>query len=332
MLKLLIIGNGKLCEQLKKVLGDSYEITVHSISKPTKKYENFFEFPIVINTVPKQVLPVEMFSKEQEIYELASKPYGLIGDTSGLKYHICGGLPGKFFPAEATKLVMDFKIKHYDYFSKDEEFVRENNYLTAMAMQKILSKELPTVVLCVTGSSCCLTKLLPVVREMVKEWNVIPVLSPAAQQTNRFGDVTKFMVELREICGNNIVTNIAGAEVLATNKKIVCSVVLPATGNTIAKLANAVTDTSVTMAVKALLRNGKPCIVGISSNDALSGNAANIGLLLNRKNYYFIPYGQDDPVNKPFSMICDFSRVVETIKSALNGRQVQPIVLCSLHG
>jgi dipicolinate synthase subunit B len=144
--------------------------------------------------------------------------------------------------------------------------------------------------------------------------------------------VEKFKTDLKEICGNNIVTTIAGAEVLATNKKIVCSVVLPATGNTIAKLANAVTDTSVTMAVKALLRNQKPCIIGISSNDALSGNAANIGLLLNRKNYYFIPYGQDDPVNKPYSMICDFGRVNDTIKYALNGRQLQPIVLCSLHG
>jgi dipicolinate synthase subunit B len=174
--------------------------------------------------------------------------------------------------------------------------------------------------------------LLPCVRELQKDFNIIPVLSPNATLQNRFGDIEKFKTDLRECCVSNIITTIAGAETLASNRDIAASVVLPATGNTIAKLANAVTDTCVTMAVKALLRNNKPCIVGISTNDALSGNASNIGVLLNRKNYFFVPFTQDDFVNKPYSMVCNFGAVGETIKLALNGRQIQPIVLCSNRG
>ena len=339
MTKILIIGNGKLCKQLKNVLGDTYDITVQSISKPQKNYENYFDFPIVINTAPSPVTPATMFCEGQIIYELASKPYGISGDTSNLDYRILPSLPSKFFPIEATKLVTDFKLKHYDFFSKDEDFVNANNLLTARAFKEILEgrasangQTRPTIVLCVTGSSCCFTKLLPCVRELQKEFNIIPVLSPNAALPNRFGDIEKFKTELRECCTSNIITTIAGAETLASNRDIAASVVLPATGNTIAKLANAVTDTCVTMAVKALLRNNKPCIVGISTNDALSGNASNIGVLLNRKNYYFVPFTQDDFVNKPYSMVCNFGAVGETIKLALNGRQIQPIVLCSNRG
>jgi dipicolinate synthase subunit B len=270
-----------------------------------------------------------MFSPQSIIYELASPPYGISGDTGKLNYKILPKLPGRFFPAEATKIIMDFKVRNYEIFSQDEEFVRENNYLTALAMQKILNPDpLPTIVLCITGSSCCFSKLLPAVTEIVKDFNVIPVLSQNAALPNRFGDIEKFKTDLRELCKNNIITTIAGAEAMSANKSIVASVVLPATGNTLAKLANAVTDTPVTMAAKALLRNGKPCIVGISTNDALSGNAANLGMLLNRKNYYFVPFGQDDHVNKPYSMVCDFTKAPDAIKLALNGKQMQPIVQC----
>lgn len=332
MQKLLIIGNGRLCQELKSVLGNDYEIHIHSVSKPVEKFENFYDFDLAINTVPKPVTDVKMFKQGARVYELASPPYGFIGDTSWLDYIICPKLPGKFFPREATELVMDFKVKHYDFFSKDEEFVRANNNLTARAVEKILKgatpdgRVKPTLALCVTGSSCCYLKLLPALRELVKDYNLLPVLSGNANVTNRFMDIEQFRKELTAVCGHNIVTTIAGAEVLASNKEIVASLVLPATGNTIAKLANAVTDTPVTMAVKALLRNAKPCIIGISTNDALSGNAANIGLLLNRKGYYFIPYKQDDVVNKPFSMVCDFAKAADTIENALRGKQIQPII------
>ena len=151
-------------------------------------------------------------------------------------------------------------------------------------------------------------------------------MSENAVRINRFVDIEEFKNYLKSTTGNNIITTIAGSETLSSKKDIVASAVVPATGNTIAKLANAVTDTPVTMAVKALLRNSKPCIVGISTNDALSGNASNIGTLLNRKNYYFVPFSQDDPNNKPFSMVCDFSKTAETIEAALKGRQIQPVV------
>jgi dipicolinate synthase subunit B len=153
------------------------------------------------------------------------------------------------------------------------------------------------------------------------------VLSENANVPNRFTDIDGFKDKIREITGHNIITNIAAAETLSADKRIRCAVIFPATGNTIAKLTHAVTDTCVLMAVKALLRNAKPCVIGISTNDALSGNAKNIGELLNRRNIYFVPFGQDDAQNKPYSCICDFTKVKETIKAALDGRQLQPVLL-----
>ena len=312
--KMLIVGYGKLTAQLERVLCDAdihiLNFNHHKVQEVMVKYgdKSFFEevdfhaFPIVINTIPKKVLDASKFSKDTVIYELASAPYGMIGDTTGLQYEILPALPGKFYPKPAAQVVFD-------------------------AIERALAKdERPTVVLCITGSSCCYLKLLPVVVELVKSYNLIPVLSPSANIVNRFYDIEKFRKELFEICGNPIVTTITASELLSANKKIVASLVLPATGNTVAKLANAITDTPVCMAVKALLRNSKPCIVGISSNDALSGNAVNIGTLLNRKNYYFIPYSQDDPINKPFSMVCDFAKAGATIEMALKGKQIQPII------
>ena len=104
-------------------------------------------------------------------------------------------------------------------------------------------------------------------------------------------------------------------------------IVAPCTGNTIAKLANAITDTPVTMAVKAHLRNNKPVVLGIATNDALGGSAKNIGLLHNTKNIYFVPYGQDDPVGKNNSLICDFTKIPQTIEAVLDGRQIQPVII-----
>jgi dipicolinate synthase subunit B len=162
---------------------------------------------------------------------------------------------------------------------------------------------------------------------LVADFDIIPVISENANQPNRFTNIQDFRNSLLEITGHNLITNIAGAETLSANKKIRATVIFPATGNTIAKLTYAITDTPVLMAVKAQLRNSKPCVIGISTNDALSGNARNIGELLNRKNIYFVPFEQDDIAGKPFSMICDFTKVGETIKKALAGEQLQPILL-----
>ena len=314
--KILVVGYGKLTAQLEKVLTES-EIHILNFNKNKvadieKKYgeRSYFEkvnlkdFPIVINTIPKQVLDAKMFSKKTKVYELASAPYGVSGDVSKIDYTILPALPGKHFPKQATQAVINAMGRAIDGQESKKK----------------------SIVLCVTGSSCSYLRLLPTVSELVKSYDIIPVLSGNANLPNRFCDIEKFRNDLREICGHNVITTIAGAETLSANKDVVASVVLPATGNTVAKLAVAATDTCVTMAVKALLRNSKPCIIGISTNDALSGNASNIGMLLNRKNYYFVPFGQDAPEQKPFSLVCDFARVGETIEAALCGKQLQPIV------
>jgi len=312
--KILIVGWGKLTTELERVLVDAdihiLNFNHHKVPELRVKYGDkaFFEkcdlkqFGVIINTIPKQVLHAGDFSSKSVVYELASPPYGIAGEVAKLKYEILPGLPGKHYPDKAAKAVYDAIVRYLE------------------------SKERLTIVLCITGSSCCYLKLLPVLEDIVKKYNVIPVLSPNANLPNRFVDIEDFRGKLVKLCGHPIITTIAGAETLASNKKIVASVVLPATGNTVSKLANAVTDTCVCMAVKALLRNAKPCILGISTNDGLSGNASNIGLLLNRKNYYFIPFGQDDTVNKPYSLVCDFSKAVTTIDAALNGKQIQPIL------
>jgi dipicolinate synthase subunit B len=151
-------------------------------------------------------------------------------------------------------------------------------------------------------------------------------MSDNAVKKNRFCNIEDFIADVEEICGNKVVTTIADAEKLSANKGIVASLILPCTGNTIAKLAGAVNDTCVTMTVKALLRNNKPCVIGVSTNDALSGNACNIGLLLNRRGHFFVPFAQDDPIGKPYSLVCDFGQVVQTLDSAIKRLQIQPII------
>jgi dipicolinate synthase subunit B len=315
-LKILIIGYGKLTAELEKVLADAdihiLQFNAGKVEAVRQKYGDkaYFEtapldeFPVIINTVPKAVVKVKK-QLNAVIYELASAPYGFDWgklDVSKMNYLVEPGLPGRFYPQQAAQAVFDCIVR--------------------------IMGERKTLVLCLTASSCCFERMLPVVEELRQAYEIVPVMSENALKPNRFVDIEQFKVQLRELCGNNIITTIAGCEVLSARKDVVASVVIPATGNTIAKLAGAITDTPITMAVKALLRNSKPCIIGISTNDALSGNASNIGLLLNRKNYFFVPFGQDDYINKPFSMVCDFGKVVEAVEGALQGKQVQPIVFC----
>ena len=168
--------------------------------------------------------------------------------------------------------------------------------------------------LCITGSACSFVKLLNVLTQLVEHYEIYPVVSPNANVPNRFIDNLTFQSEIRRITGHEIVTNIAGAERLSSMPHLRGTILFPATGNTMAKLAHGITDTCVLMAIKALLRNNKPCIVGLATNDALSGNAKNIGELLNRRNFYFVPFRQDQPETKPYSCICDFSKVLETVE------------------
>ena len=179
-----------------------------------------------------------------------------------------------------------------------------------------------------TGSYCTFSKAFPAMEEVAKEHTVIPIISANAYSTDtRFGTAQSHIRRAAEICGRDPIFTIAQAEPIGPKKLLDALIVAPCTGNTLAKLAHSIADTPVTMAVKSILRNAKPVIVAVSTNDALSGAAENIGKLLGRKHYFFVPFGQDDPENKPTSMVADFTQVLPTLSAALEGRQIQPILL-----
>jgi len=157
--------------------------------------------------------------------------------------------------------------------------------------------------------------------------NVVPIISDAVNTTDTiFGSASNIKKRLAEATGQPIISTLTTAEPIGPKKLLDILVVLPATGNTLAKIALGITDTPVTMAVKAHLRNNRPVVLGISSNDALAGGAKNIGQLLGMRNIYFVPFGQDLPHIKPRSMVFKTEYVLAAIDEALEGRQIQPIV------
>ena len=178
------------------------------------------------------------------------------------------------------------------------------------------------------GSFCTFDTVIRQLETLKQEFPQIqPILSEASSQTDsRFGDAAGFMARIEKICGRPIIRTIPQAEPIGPKKLLDALVIAPCTGNTIAKLANGITDTTVTMAAKALLRNNRPVILAVSTNDGLSANGKNIGELMNRKNIYFVPFGQDDPVHKPCSLVADFSLIGPTVLAALEGRQIQPVL------
>lgn len=180
-----------------------------------------------------------------------------------------------------------------------------------------------------TGSFCTFAKVVPQIEHLSNLGaDIYPIMSEFAYSTDtRFGTAEHFVEQIEQITGRKVIHSITSAEPIGPKNFLDALIIAPATGNTIAKLANAVTDSTVTMAAKANLRNGKPLIIGISSNDALGGSAKNIGLLMNMKNIYFVPFGQDDPVNKPKSIVADMSKIEQTLIHALEGVQVQPLLV-----
>lgn len=178
------------------------------------------------------------------------------------------------------------------------------------------------------GSFCTYADVFPVMEALAKEHNVTPIFSYASAATDsRFGKAADFLAKAETICGTAPLLTISDAEPIGPKKLLDALVIAPCTGNTLAKLSHSIADTPVTMAAKSHLRNGRPVIIAISTNDGLAGAAENIGRLLGRKNYYFVPFGQDDPEKKPTSMIADFAKIPQSIDAALEGRQIQPILL-----
>lgn len=179
-----------------------------------------------------------------------------------------------------------------------------------------------------TGSFCTYEKVFEELEKLVKEGAIVQTIFSNASQTidSRFGKAEDFIKKAENLTGIKPMLTIPQAEPIGPKSLLDILVLFPCTGNTIAKLANGITDTPVLMAAKAHLRNNKPLLISISTNDALGMNMKNIGLLLNTKNIYFIPFGQDDPVKKPNSMIAHTSLLIPSIESALLGTQYQPII------
>ena len=178
------------------------------------------------------------------------------------------------------------------------------------------------------GSFCTHKQVLSELEKLCGQYSEItPILSEACRSTDtRFGKAEDLRVAVERLTGHQAVDSIPTAEPIGPKALLDVLVIAPCTGNTLAKLAGGITDTAVTMAAKAHLRNGRPVGIAMATNDGLSAAARNIGELLVRKNYYFVPFGQDDPEKKPCSLMADFSRIGETIDAALEGRQLQPIL------
>ena len=179
------------------------------------------------------------------------------------------------------------------------------------------------------GSFCTHAKAMAALEQVRAQWNtVIPIVSQAVADTDtRFGNAHDLMREMERICDHRVISTVKGAEPIGPQKLLDLLIICPCTGNTLGKLAAGVTDTSVTMAAKAHLRNGRPLLIAPATNDGLSASAASIGQLLSRKYIYFVPFGQDDPEKKPTSLMADFSLVVPAARAALEGRQLQPLLL-----
>ncbi len=266
-------------------------------------------FDVIIGTIPAPVLTEPLLAlvrKDALLLELASAPGGIDAAAAherGLRYIRAPGLPAKYAPERAAVILRD-------------------------AVYAAAAEPLPRLGLAVTGSHCTFSRALEAFRPLQRDYTLVPILSGAAAGTDtRFFAASAFRAELEAFCGREAVDTIVKAEPLGTAQRLDALLVAPCTGNTLAKLARGVTDTAVTMACKAHLRNGAPLILAISTNDGLSGSAESIAALLQRKNVYFVPFRQDAPHQKPFSLQSDFDLLGETIKAAMEGRQLQPVLL-----
>ncbi len=179
------------------------------------------------------------------------------------------------------------------------------------------------------GSFCTFTRAIEQMRRIAEEgYTILPIMSQNAYSTDtRFGKANDFIWEVEDICQNKMIKSIVEAEPIGPKKMVDLMIVAPCTGNTLAKLANGITDTTVTMAVKSNLRACRPVLLAVSTNDALAASAQNIGKLLNNKNIFFVPMKQDDPANKPSSVVADFTMILPAALFALDGKQMQPIFI-----
>ncbi|MDM8238555.1 dipicolinate synthase subunit B [Pseudoflavonifractor phocaeensis] len=185
-----------------------------------------------------------------------------------------------------------------------------------------------TVGFAVCGSFCTHAKAMEALEQVKARFStVIPIVSECTAATDtRFGPAHELMREMERICDRRVISSIREAEPIGPKKLLDLLIIAPCTGNTLGKLACGITDTTVTMAAKAHLRNQRPLLIAPSTNDGLTASAPNLGALLGRKYIYFVPFGQDDPEKKPTSLVADFSLVADAAQAALEGRQLQPLL------
>lgn len=185
-----------------------------------------------------------------------------------------------------------------------------------------------TVGFAVCGSFCTHAKAMEALEQVKARFStVIPIVSECTAATDtRFGPAHELMREMERICDRRVISSIREAEPIGPKKLLDLLIIAPCTGNTLGKLACGITDTAVTMAAKAHLRNQRPLLIAPSTNDGLTASAPNLGALLSRKYIYFVPFGQDAPVKKPTSLVADFSLVADAAQAALEGRQLQPLL------
>ncbi|HWT27566.1 MAG TPA: dipicolinate synthase subunit B [Mobilitalea sp.] len=180
-----------------------------------------------------------------------------------------------------------------------------------------------------TGSYCTFDKVFPEIERLVQaKANIYPIFSERSQSTDtRFGKASSFLLKAESITGREPITTIVDAEKFGPSNILDILIIAPCSGNTLAKLAYGITDSPVLMAAKGHLRNCKPVVIAVSTNDALTANLKNIGTLMNTKNIFFVPFGQDNFKAKPYSMVAQFDLVIPTLEEALEGKQLQPIIL-----
>ena len=180
-----------------------------------------------------------------------------------------------------------------------------------------------------TGSHCTFTDVIPQLKNLVEKGaEIYPIASfPVLNTDTRFGAATDWQTQVEEITGKKIISTIVEAEKFGPKIQLDAMIIAPMTGNTMSKLANAVTDSPVLMATKATMRNLKPIILAVSTNDALGLNGKNLMQLVATKNIYFVPFGQDDPIKKPNSLIAKLDLLADTVREALNGKQLQPLLI-----
>ncbi len=180
-----------------------------------------------------------------------------------------------------------------------------------------------------TGSFCTHKKSVEILKILVhRGLDIIPILSPSVYSFDtRFGTAKELVETVEDICGRKCVHTICEAEHFGPKIPLESLIIAPCTGNTLAKMANGITDTSVCMAAKAHMRQTRPLLIALASNDAMGANLANIAAMLNKKNVYFVPLRQDDPTNKPHSLVCDFSRLTEAYDKMLAGKQCRPLFI-----